>query len=104
MSDAVSRRRFLVIAAAFAGGAAAACSKKHSSPPITCTDEKGLDAAERKARVTLHYVDHTASWATSCSKCQQFEPPDKKGTCGHCKVLAGPINPDGYCTAFVGWT
>ncbi len=100
-SDAVSRRRFLLIATALAGGAAAACSRKQHSPPITCTDERGLNAAEKKARVTLRYVDHTPGWATSCAKCQQFEPPPRKGSCGLCRVLAGPINPDGYCNAFV---
>ncbi len=100
MSDPIPRRRFLTVLAAMAGGAAVSCSKARGASPAVCTDTRGLATADAEARVGLSYVDHEPEPGKSCSRCQQFEPSDQDGQCGKCKVLRGPISPDGYCNAF----
>jgi hypothetical protein len=36
-----------------------------------------------------------------CADCLQFIPASKQGASGTCKVVEGPINPDGWCAAYV---
>ena len=69
-----------------------ACNSKPS-----CNDASGLSTDEVNARiVTAAYVDQSADPAKKCSGCAQFLPaaPNK---CGGCKVVKGPINPEGGC-------
>jgi High potential iron-sulfur protein len=72
------------------------CSKS-----TNCTDESGLSPDELKARnETAQYTEQTMDATKHCSLCALFVPPAQAG-CGACKVLKGPINPNGYCKLFV---
>jgi hypothetical protein len=100
MDEKLSRRDVLKQSAAFGVLAAmggVACSKPKS---LSCTDTMSLSSTDAQTRVTLAYVDNSVEPGKSCTKCQQFIPaaPD---TCGTCKVVKGPINPNGYCKSFV---
>src|SRR5689334_12329230 len=63
---------------------------------LTCNDLAGLTPDEQQMRTTNQYVDRSTDPAKHCDNCMQFVPaaPDK---CGTCKVLKGPINPNGNC-------
>ena len=36
----------------------------------------------------------------ACAQCKQWAPPKSEGSCGGCKLLGGPIHPQGTCKAF----
>lgn len=36
-----------------------------------------------------------------CDQCLQFIPGAKQGANGTCKVVDGPISPNGWCAAYV---
>ena len=76
--------------------ALAACAKN-----VTCSEAPGLSPDELKAREdTAHYQDQSMDATKHCSQCSLFVAPTKAG-CGACKVLKGPINPNGFCTLYV---
>jgi hypothetical protein len=79
----------------------AACKSKPKE--LSCVDTAGLSPADTTTRTSLKYEDKSTQAGKSCSGCQQFEPAGE-GQCGKCKVVKGPINPGGYCTAFVAKT
>jgi hypothetical protein len=82
-------------AAALAPGLLSACSRKPD-----CNDVGALSADELRVRNEVaKYVDQTMEAAKRCSACVQFiaSAPNQ---CGGCKIVKGPINPDGYCTLF----
>lgn len=90
------RRLALVIPVAVIPSALFACAKKPS-----CTDESGLSPADRQIRdEAAKYVDQTLDATKRCSGCMQYvaAQPDQ---CGACKVIKGPVNPNGYCSLFV---
>ena len=59
-----------------------------------------IDDAAKQARQTLQYFDKAVVPEKHCSACAQFIP-GKYGECGGgCKVVGGPINPNGGCLAF----
>ena len=94
----VSRRRLLVIAgSAIALLGASACK----SGPSSCTDVTGLTPEEVKTRQTVAYSDHSSDKNKTCEQCQQYVAPTEKDKCGSCKVLKGPVHPEGYCNLFV---
>jgi len=73
-----------------------ACSKKTS-----CTDVTGLSSDEINQRNNVAaYVDITPDASKKCSLCVQYVPA-APNACGECKVVKGPINPDGTCKLFV---
>jgi len=73
-----------------------ACSKKPD-----CNDVSKLSDAELRTRNEVaKYVDQTLEAAKRCSSCVQFVAP-APNQCGGCKVVPGPINPDGNCTLYV---
>jgi hypothetical protein len=74
------------------------CSK--STSPASCLDVSGLNEDETTARTTLAYADRSADATKSCKACQQYVAPTKDGACGGCKLLKGPIHPEGSCKAF----
>jgi len=90
-------RQLVVLSAAAAVPAfASACSKKQS-----CTDVTGLAPEDVRVRNdTAAYVDLAPDASKKCALCAQYVPaaPD---ACGGCKVVKGPINPDGSCKLFV---
>lgn len=71
---------------------AMACSKS-----FTCHDGPKLTPGDRTNRERFAYVDHSSDIGKMCEDCIQFEPGDG---CGKCKVLPGPVHPQGTCTLF----
>jgi hypothetical protein len=77
-----------------------ACSKKTTS----CTDVSGLGPDDVNLRNNVAaYVDQAPDPTKKCSLCAQFIPA-APSSCGGCKVVKGPINPDGTCKLFVAKT
>jgi hypothetical protein len=102
MDEKLSRRDLLEQTAAlgaFVAWGASACSK--SPAPFTCTDTTGLSPGDIQIRTSLQYVDSSTQPGKMCTGCQQFVAPAAAGTCGTCKVLKGPVHPNGYCKSFV---
>ncbi len=98
-SRAVTRRHLILVAPAAALAFAAACKK---GPPASCGDKSGLNADDLTARNALAYTDLSTDPAQRCVKCRQYVPGASADSCGTCKVLKGPIHPDGTCRAFAG--
>lgn len=78
------------------GGAAVACT---NAAAFSCSDAKGLSAEETAARSAMEYVDQARDPSKPCSKCVQWVAAASDG-CGGCKVLKGPIHPNGGCKLF----
>lgn len=90
------RRLALILPAIGAGSLLVACSKK-----ANCSDDSALSADDKRIREeAAKYVDQTMEATKRCSGCLQFVAAEP-GQCGGCKVVKGPINPDGYCNLFV---
>jgi hypothetical protein len=68
------------------------CSKS-----FTCNDGTGLTPTDRTQREQFAYADRSSDIGKMCEDCIQFEPGDG---CGKCKVLPGPVHPQGTCTLF----
>jgi hypothetical protein len=83
--------------AAIAGAVVAACSKK---TPASCTDAPGLTADEAQIRATVAYVEPSPQAEKRCETCRQYVPPSAEGSCGGCKVVKGPIHPNGTCKVY----
>lgn len=103
MSNLVTRRDLLrkslfSVAAVGAAGVLAAC-KKDEPKALVCTDTAGLTPQEIEARNTLGYVDKAPDATKKCSGCALFNPP-AAASCGGCKVIKGPIHPEGWCKSF----
>ena len=57
-------------------------------------------AAQQKAtKQAMQYQDQPKN-GQKCSDCLQFIP-GQQGANGTCKVVEGPISPNGWCAAFV---
>jgi hypothetical protein len=101
MDDKLSRRDVIQKSAAlgaFAVFGASACSKPAA---MVCTDTSSLAPADAQVRTALAYVDISTEPGKVCNGCQQFIPAPQPATCGTCKVVKGPINPNGNCKSFV---
>lgn len=103
-----SRRGFFkdvaILGAAAAGSAWALSACKgggeeggEAAAGLDCTDTSGLTEQEITTRMNSKYVDETPIAGKVCDNCIQWEPPKEEGTCGGCKVIAGPVHPKGYC-------
>lgn len=96
-SGQVSRRHlFLLGAGTLTLFAASACKQG----PSACTDVSGLAPGEAQTRVAMEYVDRSPQADKTCVKCAQWIDAPSADQCGGCKVLKGPIHPDGYCKLF----
>ena len=82
-SAALCRRALLQYALGAAGGMAICCL-----PPNTAT------AAPKISKKAVAYQDHPDG-DKRCERCAQFQPPDA------CKMVEGPISPQGSCRIFV---
>jgi len=74
----------------------AACGKG----PSFCNDVSALSAEQQTSRTGLGYEDTTSQPGKTCVKCSQYVAAEKVSDCGHCKVLPGPVHPNGYCRAY----
>jgi hypothetical protein len=102
MDEKLSRRDLLQHSAAlgaFVVWAGSACNKGPAQ--FSCTDTTGLSAGDVQIRTSLGYIDTSTQPGKTCSGCQQFVAPAAAGTCGTCKILKGPVHPNGYCKSFV---
>jgi hypothetical protein len=99
--DRIPRRdalRHLAVlsAAAVVPGFLVGCSRKPS-----CEDVSGLAPPDVNQRQQIAaYVDTAADPAKKCALCVQYVPA-APNACGSCKVVKGPINPEGGCKLFV---
>jgi hypothetical protein len=90
------RRLAVLSLSTFAPMSLLACSKRAS-----CLDVSGLSTDEVNQRNNVAaYTEQATDPAKPCASCAQFVPtaPDK---CGSCKIVKGPINPQGGCKLWV---
>ena len=110
MPDSVSRRDFLArFAAAGAllgtSGVLAACGG--DSAPTTASACEGYASIAPEAlqiRQTFQYVDRTPIAGKDCANCASYNAPAGEGACGGCKLFAGPVVANGYCTGWAAMT
>ncbi|MEZ4647687.1 MAG: high-potential iron-sulfur protein [Candidatus Eisenbacteria bacterium] len=65
-----------------------------------CGDLSALSDDELSDRRTVEYVPVTPDAEKRCDNCQLWIAPENGAPCGGCDILAGPIHPRGYCTAW----
>lgn len=78
----------------------AGCSKKGSDAPFACTETAGMEPDAVQARTVVGYTDAAPDLEKTCGGCQQYVAAPNDGACGSCKVVKGPIHPNGWCKAF----
>jgi hypothetical protein len=93
----VSRRLLLLQGASLLGALGALGCQKG---PQSCTDVSKLTEDQKKTRTTLAYEDFSREPGKTCVKCSQYTEPPSADQCGGCKVLPGPVHPNGYCRVF----
>lgn len=113
MSEKITRKEFLKAIAAMGLSAAGisafiqSCggsgeNKKIAESNFTCNDLTGLSQADIQTRQNLKYIDRTTFEDKYCSNCNFWIPPQGGQTkCGACKVVKGPIHPNGYCISWM---
>jgi hypothetical protein len=110
--ETLSRRTFIhrvgvwTALAASSGMILQACGGDSSSggdktAEMKCDDLSKLTDAEKAQRTALGYIEKSTQEGKSCTTCQQHVVPAKETDCGTCKVVPGPINPNGYCNVWV---
>lgn len=57
-------------------------------------------AQAKASKQAMKYQDHPNN-DQRCDTCLQFVPGTKAGANGTCKVVDGPISPQGWCIAYV---
>jgi uncharacterized paraquat-inducible protein A len=67
---------------------------------FSCVESAGLAADDASVRATLAYMEPAVDKTRVCASCQQFIAPPTEGSCGTCKVLKGPVHPNGSCKVF----
>lgn len=92
----LSRRAFVATLSTFSGAAAVACKKKQ--PEFVCTDVSALTDIDQATRTRLAYMDRAQSPDKECTRCVQYLEADQG--CGGCKIMRGPIHPQGTCRSF----
>ena len=56
--------------------------------------------AGKMAKAVVQYRYHPAANGAHCAICANFLPAAAPGGDARCKLVAGIIDPNGYCTAF----
>jgi len=95
----LSRRSFLgmtLLGCLSLGGVSFLASCQNKTDP--CADVSGLTEQERQTRVSNGYVGKSTVEGKLCSNCSLFITGKP---CGTCSLVKGPINVDGYCTAWI---
>ena len=92
----VTRRALTVPGVAWAAPAALACSERAEDARLHCDDTTGMAQRVIAARRAQHYVDESPDAAERCDNCRYFQA-GAEGRCGTCRVLEGPIHPEGTC-------
>lgn len=105
MKNNITRKDFLkklplVGVAIFSGGALLqSCSKSKEEDP--CADLSKLTEEEKQTRKEFEYVAKSPYPEKLCDNCEFWLNPAEGEFCGGCEIMEGPINPKGYCTAWV---
>ncbi|HJQ97929.1 MAG TPA: hypothetical protein VJ826_06400 [Candidatus Polarisedimenticolaceae bacterium] len=103
----LTRREALALLTAAAAAAVAAC-REDTTPALRekaralgahldCSDVVLLGAAELATRTSNEYRQHSELPDQFCLSCLNYVPPTDPKSCGTCKTVKGPINPDGWC-------
>ncbi|MEL6616379.1 MAG: high-potential iron-sulfur protein [Bacteroidota bacterium] len=106
MPASVSRRQFLsrvaVAGAALSAPAVLAACGGGGAPSIAsaCDGYADLSPEEIQVRQNLNYVDVTPNTAQNCANCIQYIPPASESPCAGCKLFAGPVLANGYCSVW----
>ena len=102
MADLPSRRQFFLITLGSVATATLAACKSGGSgaAALSCNDVSALAPTDAQVRATLGYEDKSTDPVKNCTNCLQYVAA-APGTCGTCKVVKGPIHPDGNCKAWV---
>lgn len=66
-----------------------------------CSDVSELSQAEIQGRESLNYVAETPNPEQRCDNCALWIEPRGGSPCGGCSIMAGPIHPAGWCSAWV---
>ena len=64
---------------------------------MDCSDVAMLQAAELATRSDNQYRQHSDKEDQFCLDCLNYVPAADEASCGTCKTVRGPINPDGWC-------
>lgn len=104
-SNESNRREFLTrlgMGAVVVGavGALAACGKKEGEAGGECSDVSALSDADKTSRTANSYVEKSVEAGKICSGCTLFVAAAAGAKCASCKVVKGPIVPEGYCKLF----
>ena len=95
-SATTTRRRWLkVVVPAALGLGVFGCKKEE----FKCDDVAGLTPADIEARKALQYKDHSDTPEHACKNCAQYVEPEGSG-CATCRVMRGPVHPEGSCKVF----
>jgi hypothetical protein len=103
----LDRRTFIQsLAAVFGAGAVlSACGGRDDAPATAgtdpCDDVSGLTEDQIQTREGFDYVGQTPYPEQRCDNCHLWVEPAANQVCGGCTIIAGPINPAGWCTAWV---
>ena len=108
MSGGFTRRSFLSCASLAAASALTGCGDGAATAALRekarglgagldCSDVSGLQPAEARTREENAYRQHTERDDQFCLGCLNYQPPAVESSCGTCKTVRGPINPDGWC-------
>jgi hypothetical protein len=73
---------------------------RHKTSNLSCLDTTALASNDVVARGALGYMDRSPDSVHSCANCNHFTTA---GTdrCGSCRLIRGPIHPDGWCRVWV---
>ena len=91
-----TRRRWLQVVLPTALGLGGMACKEEQ---LKCDNVGGLAPADIEARKNLQYKERADTPEQACKKCSQYLPAEGSG-CATCRVVRGPIHPDGWCKVF----
>ncbi|HEX2675981.1 MAG TPA: high-potential iron-sulfur protein [Polyangiales bacterium] len=81
------------------GGCTALGRKLQCNEP---SDLRGLSDFEKSERQRLGYIERSPDVSQRCDNCSVFRAGLLgANSCGECTLLKGPVNPAGYCSAWV---
>jgi hypothetical protein len=80
---------------------AGAASASTGNGENQCVPSSALSQEARQGRQRYGYVAQTPEQGKQCDNCQFWIPAEDGEACGGCRLFAGPVHPQGYCTAYV---
>jgi hypothetical protein len=71
----------------------------HKHSILVCSDPAGLSDSDNSLRESLHYTEASPRSDKVCGRCAFFQL-SAANSCGTCKLLKGPVNPQGRCDSW----